>query len=312
MKCFGLSFLKCNRSVLVANILFAQQEQKECGSSSIAPLECTQSQSGSTVPCHPIKNVKTSLRLCPWYLDGNCSNVLCKCLHICKEFLINGNKCLGYSCMFGFSHDPLDEHNKDIMQERGINEFQRSEIMVIIINSFPRLCKYQEHANCVHVNCNKIHICKKYASGICDDNTCALSHDFKDEHNMKVLKSYSLDNIQGNKWKKILTTNILFSKSIITGVKSESLGKPTQMAALNPLLNGRVKKTVSFFKENTGTITGTTIPPFVLEPLRKDESSAMLSKTTMRSVAFERLRREHMTRVEQLGFLCLSDFDTIL
>ena len=78
--------------------------------------------------------------ICGFYLNGKCNNGNdCNRLHICKEFLINFNKCPSIICKNGFSHDPFDENNAKITKSKW-TETDASKIIHFLRESFPRLC----------------------------------------------------------------------------------------------------------------------------------------------------------------------------
>ena len=139
--------------------------------------------------------------LCSYYLDGKCDKGnSCKRLHLCKEFLINFNKCQKNICQFGFSHDPFDENNTKTIKSKWIVSFLR--------DSFPRLCKNYQEEDCHDENCKKLHIGEDCLCNICKSNDCCLSHKITDEHNSKVFKRYNLADLSKRSMAYILP-NIL-------------------------------------------------------------------------------------------------------
>ena len=117
-----------------------------------------------------------SLILCSYYLEGKCDKGNdCQRLHLCKEFLINYNKCPGISCKFGFSHDPFDDNNAKIIKSKWTHT-DHKQIISFLRESFPRLCKKYEKGDCEDGNCKKLHICEDFLLNTCENNDCYLSH----------------------------------------------------------------------------------------------------------------------------------------
>ncbi|KAK8736197.1 hypothetical protein OTU49_004864 [Cherax quadricarinatus] len=77
-----------------------------------------------------------SLQICEYYnrKRGCMKNEGCSRLHICKEYLINGGKCLFQNC--SFNHDVFNGHCKRLLKRYGIstNESQR-DILLNILSS---------------------------------------------------------------------------------------------------------------------------------------------------------------------------------
>ncbi|XP_057317079.1 uncharacterized protein LOC130662274 [Hydractinia symbiolongicarpus] len=169
----------------------------------VSPAQCTK------------KEENGPLLICSHYIKGNCRNKNCPRLHMCKEFLVDGSKCNLKDCKFGFSHSPLDAHNKKIMLKNGIQDKKSSELLKHLRGSFPRVCSYyREKAGCSKPQCPRMHVCLKFCIGKCANLNCTLSHNLKDKHNLTVLRRFSLHKI----WNKnkstergFILSNILFS-----------------------------------------------------------------------------------------------------
>ena len=180
-----------------------------------------------------------SLILCSYYLEGKCDKGNdCKRLHLCKEFLINSNKCPGISCMFGFSHDPFDENNARITKSKWTHTDPKL-VISFLRNSFPRLCKKYQKGDCKDGNCKKLHICEDFLFNTCENNDCYLSHNITDEHNNNVFKRYNLDDLSKKPMAYILP-NILISKRVGSASGSgisayTNLRKPSQFSSRKSL-----------------------------------------------------------------------------
>ena len=161
--------------------------------------------------------------ICGFYLNGKChKGNECKRLHICKEFLINSNRCSSIICQYGFSHDPFDQNNSKITKSKW-TETDASKIIHFLRESFPRLCRNYEKGHCVGEYCQKLHICDNSLYKICQTNCCPLSHDITDEHNSNIFRRYNLGFLLKLP-KTYVLPNILVSKRsrIPTNILSKS------------------------------------------------------------------------------------------
>ena len=143
--------------------------------------------------CPPSKILEKNFSLCKFYMDGNCNmhkrGKRCQHLHICKSFLLPIKKCSTKRCENNLSHDPLDEHNFRIVEERKLDHMEKKALIKLLRESFPKVCKtYHRREQCFQ--CNNIHICPDYLEKNCKKLRCDLSHDYKDNHNRDVLSSY--------------------------------------------------------------------------------------------------------------------------
>ena len=135
------------------------------------------------------------LIICSFYLNGKCDKGNdCKRLHLCKEFLINFNRCPGIICQFGFSHNPFDENNGKIIKSIW-TETDPSRVISILRESFPRLCKKYEKGDCTDESCQRLHICANFLFSICNNNYCCFSHNIIDEHNLNAFQKYNLHGV---------------------------------------------------------------------------------------------------------------------
>lgn len=163
--------------------------------------------------------IQRPLILCIYYLDGKCyKGNSCKRLNLCKEFLINFNKCPNNICQFGFSHDPFVENNSRIITSKW-TDCDPKRIISFLRDSFPHLCKNYQKEYCHDENCKKLHICEDYLCNICKSNDCCLSHKITDEHCSKVFKRYNLVDLSNRSMAYVLP-NILISKRLVSASES--------------------------------------------------------------------------------------------
>ena len=154
---------------------------------------------------------KLDVELCTSYLQGGC-NGGCECLHICKSFLLGGEKFCKQPCKNGFSHDIKDVHNKAVLHGYSLDDYG----MNLLRASFPRLCtSFQKSGKCKKHFCGYIHLCRLFAQGKCTNEcqfaaTTGLSkqdvHGLTLPHNSRVFSSFDL----AQKKREILLGNILF------------------------------------------------------------------------------------------------------
>ena len=144
----------------------------------------------SILLCPVAKALKKNFSMCKFYLDGNCNmGKCCQHLHICKNFLLPIKRCMTDKCEKGLSHDPFDEHNKSIVEQRQLLHSKKEEVTKLLKESFPKICRaYQRREQCC--GCNRIHICPDFSGAGCENRKCNLSHNYKDNHNGSVLSSY--------------------------------------------------------------------------------------------------------------------------
>ena len=137
-----------------------------------------------------VKPSKKNFSMCKFYLDGNCNmGKCCQHLHICKNFLLPIKRCMTDKCEKRLSHDPFDEHNKPIVEERQLLHLKKEELTKLLKESFPKICRaYQRREQCC--GCNRIHMCPDFLGAGCENLKCNLSHNYKDNHNGNVLYSY--------------------------------------------------------------------------------------------------------------------------
>ena len=220
------------------------------------------------------KRHKQPVVLCNLYLDSKCNRGNdCKKLHLCKEFLINFNKCPGVVCQFGLSHDPFDESNAKITRSKWRKD-SASKVIHKLREGFPRLCKKYETDKCDGKFCKKLHVCGDSLFNLCEKVNCSLSHDIAGNHNIKVFHNYNLHGLlkQGQ---SVLLSNILISKKF---------GKPEDIER-RP--NTNLFKSAPSSSRNSGNIfsifSDSNIQPvmnnFVPEKLKTMENS--LEKTNV-------------------------------
>ena len=132
------------------------------------------------------------LIMCYFYLNGKChKGNNCKRLHLCKEFLINFNRCPNIICPSGLSHNPFDENNAKITKSIW-TETDPSTVISFLRECFPRLCEKYEKGDCTAKDCQRLHICANFLFSLCNSNYCCFSHDITDEHNLNVFQMYNL------------------------------------------------------------------------------------------------------------------------
>jgi len=154
-----------------------------------------------------------NILLCAFYLKGSCTRATCNRLHFCKEFLVNQRKCNQTPCQYGFSHNPLDRHNKKVIDQCN-SAIPRPKILPALRKSLPRICMDYQNNECQYGGCSKLHLCFSFVqNNVCTLPGCQLCHDFSDLHNSVVLNGYP--KLNGIKHKKgDLFTNIFFSKTV--------------------------------------------------------------------------------------------------
>lgn len=207
------------REVLLANVLFhSEQSEVKKSNETVRTLTTTnlmrQASCSNEFIARKFSGTTGSrppLIMCSFYLNGNCDKGNnCKRLHLCKEFLINFNKCPGSICQFGFSHNPFDENNAKITKSVW-TETDPSRVISFLRESFPRLCKKYEKGDCTDENCQRLHICANFLFSICNSNCCCFSHNIIDEHNLSIFQKYNLHGVSKMTMAYILP-NILTTK----------------------------------------------------------------------------------------------------
>ena len=254
-----ISLLNWKKEYIVSNILVSRvYKPKKVGERFIAGNESKTketlkvnllSEISSSDELEEIKNsgekgCKQTFMLCNLYLESKCNQGNnCKNLHICKEFLINFNKCPGVACQLGLSHDPFDESNAKITLSKWSKD-SANKVIHELRESFPRLCKKYETAQCDGKFCKKLHICGDSLFNLCEKGYCCLSHDIADDHNIKVLHSYNLHGLlkQGQ---SVLLSNILISKKF--GKPEDKERSNTNLLKSAPSTSRNLGNTCSLF-----------------------------------------------------------------
>ena len=132
----------------------------------------------------------------------------CQKLHLCTHFIM-GTCTFGEKCRK--SHCIDDQHTQRIlhatrleftMLDPGVllellrKRFKESEIQITATRrDMPEICKHYTHQNgCSKgATCAFLHVCNYYIEGECKfKSECKREHSFKDAHNQKVLKVYSM------------------------------------------------------------------------------------------------------------------------
>ena len=155
---------------------------------------------------------KPNIRLCLAYLYRKCKEGNhCSRLHLCKEYLIDPNKCPNDPCKRGFSHDPYDKNNLKIIKSNWKDLSDERNILNALREYFPRVCRSYEVKFCRIENCKRLHICRYFLFDACQNNNCMLSHNFNDDHNFKVFESHNMTSLLNRK-KECTVSNLLVSR----------------------------------------------------------------------------------------------------
>ncbi|TTD62567.1 Poly [ADP-ribose] polymerase 12 [Bagarius yarrelli] len=169
---------------------------------------------------------KTAVKLCR---AKDCSG--CRNLHLCKFYLFG-------DCQYGrgrrgcrFSHDLQSHQNASVLQEHGLNQLDRRELCVLLLQSdpsiLPQVCHSYNNGAGVYgrcedgENCKRLHICEKYLRGPCQ---CPRAHDFYEPHPLKALKDRGVPTDLMNTMKTIYS-NIEVLRKMTKAKSSQSSGK---------------------------------------------------------------------------------------
>uniref|UniRef100_A0A7M5XJZ3 Uncharacterized protein n=2 Tax=Clytia hemisphaerica TaxID=252671 RepID=A0A7M5XJZ3_9CNID len=196
---------------LTSSVQFANTGAKPKRFSAADSLPNLTSTAYTTAPSSTVElpSKQLNVQLCKHYLNGNCKRKNCHSLHLCKELLMDQKTCPGEDCRYGFSHNPLDSHNDEIVR-RANSTLSDDEVLKKLRKSFPRVCYHYQAQNCVK-KCKKLHICLNFLqNSVCTFDGCDLSHDVFDDYNQAILDSH------GSKFHEMevddVLANILFAK----------------------------------------------------------------------------------------------------
>lgn len=202
---FGLFQEK--RDVFITKILFQSESENDNQNKTVSG----ESQSGFDHNAES-DGQKPNFRLCFAYLCRRCKEEnLCPRLHLCKEYLIDPNKCPNDPCKRGFSHDPYDKNNLKIIKSKWKDLSDKRSILNSLREYFPRVCRSYDVEFCQIENCKRLHICRYFLFNACEKNNCTLSHNFNDDHNFKVFKSHNMVSLLNGK-KEYIVSNVLVSR----------------------------------------------------------------------------------------------------
>lgn len=149
------------------------------------------------------------LEFCPQAGEnGGCTDRRCSRLHLCPFFVKE-------SCKFGDkckrSHNYRDEHTVRVLRHFRLDFLKTlllQKILKIIVDegeiqraasnrTVPEICKFYNKGTCDKGDrCPFLHVCEHFVDGDCKfGDGCKRDHDFRDDHNVRVLKEYDMGSI---------------------------------------------------------------------------------------------------------------------
>ncbi|XP_070560626.1 protein mono-ADP-ribosyltransferase PARP12-like [Ptychodera flava] len=148
----------------------------------------------------------TSVRACDAYNSrADCSDDLCRHLHVCKFYAVDKCKFLGKAPGRGkkclYSHNFHDEDNIDVLREHLLDGLPDKQIQMVLKQSWkdvtvPEICKfYNVESGCErNAKCSRLHVCKHYIMGDCKFHRgCKRSHNIFDPQPKAVLEKFGID-----------------------------------------------------------------------------------------------------------------------
>ena len=125
-----------------------------------------------------------------YYSSERCHDARCTFFHICRNFV--AGDCRDVRCPY--SHDARSDHNERVLRKAELSFASSSDIINAIRYSTPSVCvDYNESGGCKKTaSCRKFHICANYLQFQCQHSSCRKSHDLKDTHNVRLIKTLGL------------------------------------------------------------------------------------------------------------------------
>ncbi|NXY13921.1 PAR12 polymerase, partial [Atrichornis clamosus] len=122
----------------------------------------------------------------------------CERLHLCKLHLMGRCHVKPSSCKY--SHDIINAENKKVLKHHDLSGLCESDLRVLLLQNdaflLPDTCQFynQKGGVCMQQNnCNKLHICRHFLWGKCKFLRCVMSHNFLDDHALRVLEAAGID-----------------------------------------------------------------------------------------------------------------------
>ncbi|XP_068046628.1 protein mono-ADP-ribosyltransferase PARP12-like isoform X3 [Anomalospiza imberbis] len=122
----------------------------------------------------------------------------CERLHLCKLHLMGRCHLGPSSCKY--SHDIMNAENKKVLKNHDLSGLSENELQVLLLQNdpffLPDACQFYNKKGCHCMqknNCNKLHVCRHFLQGKCKFLRCLMSHNFLDEHALRVLETVGID-----------------------------------------------------------------------------------------------------------------------
>ncbi|XP_056443602.1 protein mono-ADP-ribosyltransferase PARP12 [Gadus chalcogrammus] len=166
---------------------------------------------------------KTALRLCRRLV---CAGPGCSSLHLCKTYLYGECQFPGRQARCSFSHDLHSEHNAGLMRTHGLEDLDKKEICVLLLQNdmdlLPSVCFDYNNTGCQE-GCKRIHICDNYLRRNC---CCSLAHDFYEPQPFEVLQKSRIPNDLMAAMKPLY-----INKKVLSGIehKAKKAGQTNQV-----------------------------------------------------------------------------------
>ena len=130
-------------------------------------------------------------RICFNYCSSEgCHDARCTFFHICKNFI--AGVCKDVHCPY--SHDTRSDHNEKVLRKSGLSFSSSDDIINAIRYSSPSVCvEHNASGGCKKsASCRRFHICANYLQFQCQHSNCKKSHDLKDAHNTRLIKTLGI------------------------------------------------------------------------------------------------------------------------
>ena len=125
-----------------------------------------------------------------YYSSEGCRDPRCTFFHICRNFV--AGVCKDVHC--SYSHDTRNDHNERVLRKSGLSFSSSNDIISAIKYSSPSVCiEHNASGGCKKTaTCRRFHICANYLQFRCQYPTCKKSHDLKDTHNTRLIKTLGI------------------------------------------------------------------------------------------------------------------------